>query len=155
LRVAVYDVAPYGSVDAGGLFSGASVDLWGRVGEDLRLDYRFTSPQSGWNRGRWRATAISRVNGWPYTPYADLHTALTALVGGRSDAVVNSVGALHYLISTKFRAEIRMPSGVLAPAYMAFALPQNFPIKKSIDRAMVRVTASQGWRSLEDSYFDR
>jgi len=30
LRVAVYDVPPYGSVDPEGLFSGASVDLWRR-----------------------------------------------------------------------------------------------------------------------------
>src|SRR6516164_8211903 len=41
LRVAVYDVPPYGSVDAEGLFSGASVDLWRRVADDLHLAYRF------------------------------------------------------------------------------------------------------------------
>src|SRR6516162_6239856 len=41
LRVAVYDVPPYGSVDPEGLFSGASVDLWRRVAEDLHLTYRF------------------------------------------------------------------------------------------------------------------
>src|SRR5580698_1801064 len=41
LRVAVYDVAPYGSVDAAGLFSGASVDLWRRVADHLHLTYRF------------------------------------------------------------------------------------------------------------------
>ena len=43
LRVAVYDLAPYGSVDATGLFSGVSVDLWRRVAEDLGVDYRFIS----------------------------------------------------------------------------------------------------------------
>src|SRR5271167_4987062 len=41
LRVAVYDVPPYGSVDAEGLFSGASVDRWRRVADDLHLTYRF------------------------------------------------------------------------------------------------------------------
>jgi ABC-type amino acid transport substrate-binding protein len=43
LRVAVYDVPPYGSVDAEGLFSGASVDLWRRVADDLHLTYRFVA----------------------------------------------------------------------------------------------------------------
>jgi polar amino acid transport system substrate-binding protein len=43
LLVAVYDVAPYGSVDAQGLFSGVSVDLWRRVAEALHLNYRFTA----------------------------------------------------------------------------------------------------------------
>ena len=40
LRVAVYDVAPYGSVGPDGLFSGASVDLWRRVAEDLHWRYQ-------------------------------------------------------------------------------------------------------------------
>lgn len=91
----------------------------------------------------------------PYTKYANLQEALTSLASGASDAVVNSVGALQYMISTQFYGVIPMPSGTLAPAYMAFALPPNSPLKKPLDRAMVRVTASPGWRLLEDSYFDR
>ena len=42
LRVAVYDVAPYGWVGRDGLFSGLSVELWRRVAEDLHLTYRLT-----------------------------------------------------------------------------------------------------------------
>ena len=91
----------------------------------------------------------------PYTKYANLQEALKSLASGQSDAVVNSVGALQYMISTQFNGVIPMPSGLLAPAYMAFALPPNSALKKPLDRAPVRVTASPGWRSLEDSYFDR
>jgi hypothetical protein len=35
LRVAVYDVMPYGGQGRDGLFIGATVDLWRRVAEDL------------------------------------------------------------------------------------------------------------------------
>jgi polar amino acid transport system substrate-binding protein len=91
----------------------------------------------------------------PYTKYATLQDALTALASGRSDAVVNSVGALQFMISTQFYGVIPLPSGLLAPAYMAFALPPNSPFKKPLDRAMVRITGSPGWRLLEDSYFNR
>jgi ABC-type amino acid transport substrate-binding protein len=42
LRVAVYDVAPYGSVGPDGQFSGASVDLWRRVAEVMHCRYQFT-----------------------------------------------------------------------------------------------------------------
>ena len=42
LRVAVYDLAPYGSVGPDGLFSGASADLWRRVAEEMRWRYQFT-----------------------------------------------------------------------------------------------------------------
>ncbi len=90
-----------------------------------------------------------------YTKYENLQDALSALAHGQTDGVVNSVGALQYMISTQFYGVIPMPGGLLAPAYMAFALPPNSPLKKPLDRAMIRVTASPGWRSLEDSYFDR
>jgi ABC-type amino acid transport substrate-binding protein len=90
-----------------------------------------------------------------YTKYGDLKDALASLVRGKSDAVVNSVGALEYAISTYFSGVIPMPSGLLAPAYMAFALPQNSPLKKSLDRALIEITASASWRSLEPSYFGR
>jgi ABC-type amino acid transport substrate-binding protein len=89
-----------------------------------------------------------------YTKYANLQEALASLAKGDSDAVVNSVGALEHMISTQFYGVLPMPSGLLAPAYMAFALPPGSSLKKPLDRAMVRVTGSPGWRSLEDSYFN-
>src|SRR5258708_21785640 len=58
-----------------------------------------------------------------YAPFDDLAGALAALGGGQTDAVVNSIGALQYLVSTRFKNMIRPPQGVLAPAHMAIALP--------------------------------
>jgi polar amino acid transport system substrate-binding protein len=90
-----------------------------------------------------------------YTKYINLKDALASLVAGKSDAVVNSVGTLQYAISTYFSGVIPMPSGVLAPAYMAFALPPNSSLKKPLDRALIEITASASWRLLEPSYFGR
>jgi polar amino acid transport system substrate-binding protein len=90
-----------------------------------------------------------------YTKYANLKDTLISLVRGKSDAVVNSVGALEYVISTYFSGVIPMPSGILAPSYMAFALPPNSPLNKPLDRALIEITASASWRSLEHSYFGR
>ena len=42
LRVAVYDVEPYGARSRDGLFTGASVDLWRRVAEDRKWQYQLT-----------------------------------------------------------------------------------------------------------------
>jgi ABC-type amino acid transport substrate-binding protein len=69
--------------------------------------------------------------------------------------VVNSVGALQYLVSTRFSAAIAPPNGLLAPAYMAFALPANSGLKKPLDRALIAITASPEWRSVEETYFGR
>jgi polar amino acid transport system substrate-binding protein len=88
-----------------------------------------------------------------YTPFDDLAAALTALGRGQVDAVVNSVGALQYLIATRFKDTIRPPQGVLEPAYMAIALSGGSPLKKPLDEALVGITASQECRRTEDSYF--
>ncbi len=42
LHVAAYDAAPFAARDAGGLFWGASVDLWRRVAEDRHWAYDLT-----------------------------------------------------------------------------------------------------------------
>jgi hypothetical protein len=38
---------------------------------------------------------------------------------------------------------------------MAIALPENSPLKKPIDRALMRITGRPEWRSLEDRYFGK
>lgn len=88
-----------------------------------------------------------------YAPFDGLPAALTALERGQADAVVNSIGALQYLVATRFKDTVRPPQGVLEPAYMAIALPPGSPLKKSLDEALVGITASQEWRQIEDSYF--
>jgi len=90
-----------------------------------------------------------------YQKFADLSNALNALAAGKTDAVVNSVGALQYLVNTRFSDAIAPPRGVLAPAYMAFALPLNSILKKPLDRALTIVTGNPEWRSVEETYFSR
>jgi ABC-type amino acid transport substrate-binding protein len=90
-----------------------------------------------------------------YQKFATLADALDAVATGRADAAVNSVGALQYLVSTRFGEGVAPPHGLLAPAYMAFALPMNSPLKKPLDRALVAVTASPEWRAVEETYFGR
>jgi polar amino acid transport system substrate-binding protein len=90
-----------------------------------------------------------------YAPFDELAAALAALGRDEVDAVVNSVGALQYLVSTRFKGAIRPPQGVLEPAYMAIALPLGSPLKKPLDEALVGIIASQEWRQIEDGYFGR
>src|SRR5262249_55051402 len=90
-----------------------------------------------------------------YQRFGNLPDALDALASGKTDAVVNSVGALQYLVNTRFSDTIAPPRGVLAPAYMAFALPMNSGLKKPLDQALTIVTGSPEWRSVEEIYFGR
>lgn len=90
-----------------------------------------------------------------YTKFDNLPDALDSLAGGTSDAVVNSVGALQYLISKRYAGAAEMPQGLLAPAYMAIALPEHSPFKRPIDEALVKITSDPEWISLEDRFFGK
>ena len=90
-----------------------------------------------------------------YEKYDNLAEALSSLANGQTNAVVNSVGALQYLVAARFAQVIRVPRVLLAPAFMAIALPDNSPLKKPIDRALIKITASPEWKSVEELYFGR
>jgi polar amino acid transport system substrate-binding protein len=88
-----------------------------------------------------------------YEKFDDLVEALSSLANGRSNAVVNSEGTLRYLVDRRFRENIRVPRILLSPAYMAIALPENSPLKRPIDRALIKITASPEWKAVEERYF--
>jgi polar amino acid transport system substrate-binding protein len=90
-----------------------------------------------------------------YMKFKDLPEALDALASGQSNAVVNSVGALQYFIAKRYAKALELSQGLLAPAYMAIALPQHSPLKRPIDRALIRITTGAEWRSIEERYFAR
>jgi polar amino acid transport system substrate-binding protein len=90
-----------------------------------------------------------------YVKFSNLPDALDSLAGGKSDAVVNSVGALQYLISKRHSGTEEMPQGLLAPAYMAIALPEHSPLKRPIDEALVRITSDPEWISIEEKFFGK
>jgi ABC-type amino acid transport substrate-binding protein len=90
-----------------------------------------------------------------YLKFTNLPDALDSLADGKSDAVVNSVGALQYLISKRHASTEEMPQGLLAPAYMAIALPEHSPLKRPIDEALVKITSDPEWISLEERFFGK
>ena len=81
--------------------------------------------------------------------------AVRFAAAGREDFVVNSVGALRFLVTTHFSKSLRVADTLLAPAYMAIALPEHSALKRPIDRALMRITESPEWRQAEEDYFAR
>jgi polar amino acid transport system substrate-binding protein len=69
--------------------------------------------------------------------------------------VVNSVGALQYLISKRYASAEEIPQGLLAPAYMPIALSEQSSLKRPIDEALMKITFDQEWRSLEERFFGK
>jgi polar amino acid transport system substrate-binding protein len=91
----------------------------------------------------------------PYAKFNTLPDALDSLAVGKFDAVINSVGALQYLISKRYASAEEMPQGLLAPAYMAIALPEHSPLKRPINEALVKITSDPEWMSFEERFFGK
>jgi len=66
LRIAVYDVPPYGYVDSDGSISGVSVDLWRRVAEQMEWPFRLI-------------------------PVSDMESILSGLEQGHFDAAIGAI----------------------------------------------------------------
>jgi ABC-type amino acid transport substrate-binding protein len=79
-----------------------------------------------------------------YAPFDDLAAALTALDRGQADAVVNSIGALQYLVSTRFKDTVRPPQGVLERA-AANLNRLGFPNRGCSDSTCWLGGGQQGW----------
>src|ERR1700723_360548 len=88
-----------------------------------------------------------------HTKFKNLPEALDSVAKGQSDAVVNSIAALQYFCSMRYAKSIEIPQCLLASDYMAIALPEHSPIKKPIDRVLIRITNSAEWRNIEDKFF--
>ena len=88
-----------------------------------------------------------------YEKYDNLMEALSSLADGRCNAVVNSEGTLRHMVGLHFAKQIRVPRALLAPAYMGIALPDHSFLKRPIDRALITITASPEWKSVEERYF--
>jgi polar amino acid transport system substrate-binding protein len=69
--------------------------------------------------------------------------------------VVNSVGALQYLISKRYASAEEIPQGLLAPVYMPIALSEQSSLKRPIDEALMKITFDPEWRSLEERFFGK
>jgi hypothetical protein len=79
-----------------------------------------------------------------YAAFDDLAAALTALGRGDVDAVVNSIGALQYLVSTRFKNTIRPPQ---AFSNQPTLRSRSRPAARSRNRLMRLWSGSQQARS--------
>lgn len=94
-------------------------------------------------------------SGLTFEPYPSLDAALAALAKHRTDAVVNSVGALEWMVANGYRNAVEVRGGLLAPSLMGFAVPPGSPLLVPLDTALVRATGSADWPAREASYTSR
>ena len=105
-------------------------------------------PGHGTNRADFMATSAEDWVRRAIDSYLDLRAEYDTV-----HVLGHSMGGL---IATIVAVTFNSPRLVLlAPAFMAIALPDNSPLKKPIDRALIKITASPEWKSVEELYFGR
>ena len=81
--------------------------------------------------------------------------ALNRLRTNHATAVVNSVGALKYVVARAYAQDIEVANGLLARAYMAFALPRHSDLKAPVNEALIKITSGAEWTRIENRFFQR
>lgn len=112
---------------------------------------------------RQRLTAVADSSGAEYLGTQHLRhdsaptldEALQRLAAGQVTAVVNSIGALDFLVAKSYSRDIEVAHGLLAPAYLAFALTPGSALRRPLDEALIEVTSGPDWVATEERYFGR
>jgi polar amino acid transport system substrate-binding protein len=107
-----------------------------------------------------RLAAVSASSGAEYLDtqrlahqkFGNLAEALNALSTGKTDAVVNSVGTLQYLVKTALPRRLHRRAGYWLPPIWPSRCRRT-GLKRPLDQALTAVIASPEWRSVEESYF--
>jgi polar amino acid transport system substrate-binding protein len=85
--------------------------------------------------------------------YKDIESALIALEKNELDAVVHDLPILRYLVAQHSSRNLVVLTELLHSEHYAFALPQNSPLRESINRSLLRVLDTPRWQQIQDSYF--
>jgi polar amino acid transport system substrate-binding protein len=83
--------------------------------------------------------------------FVDLDQALSALDRGEVDAVVDDAPNLQFFATTT-HPKIRVLPGTFLNHGIAFGLRPNSPLRSEFNRAMLKVTNSDAWRSVLAGY---
>lgn len=81
-----------------------------------------------------------------FTEFEELTQALEALAEKRVDAVVSNLPSLRYLVRKRWQGVLEVSSLVLEPESFAIAVPEDSPLRKKLDSAVIRARQADQWR---------
>jgi polar amino acid transport system substrate-binding protein len=87
-----------------------------------------------------------------YQPYETIEEAIDEMIKGNIDAVVSNVPVLKYLKQKEYKRNIRIIPKLLADNYMAMAIHFDNPLRESINRELLKKTASEEWKQTLSKY---
>jgi ABC-type amino acid transport substrate-binding protein len=93
------------------------------------------------------------ANNLDYVAYPDLDTAVGALVRDKVQGLVGDAPVLQYYDFTHPRVPIHEEGPIFQPVNYGFAVPQNSPLRESINVALLRLIEAKYFEVLGAKYF--
>jgi polar amino acid transport system substrate-binding protein len=124
------------------------------VGE-LRGKVRGLSDLPGVRVGSLAHSASSNFlakRGIAVLPFGNVKDGLQAVVDKKIDAFVFNESVLKYLARTEFPGRVQILAGTFDQVYLSMAMQSGSPLREPLNRALLKITASDDWLRLVAFY---
>ena len=125
-----------------------------------KLDYLISSPE---DLARGKIASIEHSISDNYLKerriypkyYKDVTSGLTAIKNAKVDAMVYDTPLLQYLIKEKFSDDIIVTDARFEGQNYAIVLPENSPLRESINRVMLEIIHTHQWDEIQHKYLGK
>ena len=91
-------------------------------------------------------------HGITVTPFETVQEGLQAVASKKIDALVVNEGLLKYHVRNEFRGRIQVIPGTFDEYFVSIALQHTSPLRKSINRALLKFMKTEKWSELMNRY---
>jgi ABC-type amino acid transport substrate-binding protein len=87
-----------------------------------------------------------------YRAFPDVHAALGAVASGACDAAVYDAPILTYVASREYAGRVTLLPGTFERQYYAVGLPTGSPLRKPVNRALLKALEGAKWKEVVARY---
>jgi ABC-type amino acid transport substrate-binding protein len=84
--------------------------------------------------------------------YDNMHEGVSAIDSNRIDAFVMDETILKYLVKTDFPGRVQVLGGTFDEYFVSMALQQQSPLRKPINKALLKFMKTGGWAEILNRY---
>ena len=85
-------------------------------------------------------------------PFEHAEDGLQAIVDNKIDAFVFNEAALKHLAKTQFPGRVQVLANTFDHYYVSMAVPSGSPLRESLNRALLEITARDDWLRMVEFY---
>lgn len=87
-------------------------------------------------------------------PFKSIAEGVAAVAGRKIDAFVLNEQVLKHMAKKEFPGQVQVLPGVYDDYFVSIALPQNSPLRKPINKALLELMKTNAWTELRNRYIE-